>query len=102
MYELKECLKEFEKIGYKLIKHNETENYEYFKFEKMVNKKYYDVNNNVEIKQLPQWIKVVQDYNDSNPLCIGYSKIDRDYDPVPITEEEAKVIYMLHSYLIVN
>ena len=56
----------------------------------------------MEIKQLPQWIKVVQDYNDSNPLCIGYSKIDRDYDPVPITEEEAKVIYMLHSYLIVN
>lgn len=97
MYSLEECLKEFEKIRYKLTKHDETENYEYFEFEKMVDYKIYE-NNNVKIQKWPQWIKVIQNRNDS-PLYIGYSKIDRDYDPVLITEEEAKAIYMLHYYL---
>lgn len=99
MYELEECIEEFKKIGYQLNKHNETENYEYFEFEKLVDAKFETDEGKEEIRQISQYIKIVLDYSDSTPIGISYSKVDWDNDPVQINQEEANAIFMLHYYL---
>lgn len=99
MYELEECLEKFKKIGYQLNKHNETESYEYFEFEKLVDAKFETNKGKEEIRQIPQYIKIVSDYSDNTPIGISYSKVDWDNDPIQINQEEANAIYMLHYYL---